>query len=226
LRVGRAAVIARQNVGRINTMKSNKKAKRSKRFTQQSSGSQKAPPYTRDLPGGSTKSPGHRALNAIILFHLVAIVSWAAPLNNPPVNLLKKLVRPYILWAGLDQSWDMFSPNPRSANSYLKAAVITRNHHLRTWNFPRAEQMNLLDRFREDRYRTFEELIALPKNSPLLPLIAAHIAGFYANPGDSPDKVMIIEYRSEMDPLRSDETEAVPSPNVLYDDYLENGPQL
>src|ERR1700741_5638284 len=53
------------------------------------------------------------AINAFLLFHILAISCWALPLNNPLISSFRQLVRPYFIWSGLFQSWDMFSPDPK-----------------------------------------------------------------------------------------------------------------
>src|ERR1700739_325298 len=53
------------------------------------------------------------AINAFFLFHILAISCWALPLNNPLISSFRQLVRPYFIWSGLFQSWDMFSPDPK-----------------------------------------------------------------------------------------------------------------
>jgi hypothetical protein len=161
------------------------------------------------------------ALSVVILFHVIAIVAWAIPVNIAPVTAIKGMVRPYILWTGLDQAWDMFSPNPRDVNTYIKAIVITQHHHPHVWEFPRMDQLSMQDRFFQDRSRAFQELIAAPKGQPLLPEVATHIARFFNDPADPPDKVVLIEFRNQIEPGDDEFVEQTPKPNVFYDDYVD-----
>jgi hypothetical protein len=159
-------------------------------------------------------------LSLFIAFHLFAIICWALPTEAAPIEWLRHLVRPYMLGVGLDQSWDMFSPNPRDANTSLKAVIITQNRHLKTYSFPSIVEPGIRERFLKDRMRAFQELIAAPKNTPLLPEVALHIAGYFNDPADRPDKVIIVEFRSDIRPQDGDAPPAA-TPRVLYDDHLE-----
>ena len=90
------------------------------------------------------ENPGFRrgAISIFILFNMVAIVSWAIPLNVAPLPQIKEIVRPYLLWTGLFQSWDFFAPNPRPVNSFIQAVAVTQDHRMRVFNFPRMEQLS------------------------------------------------------------------------------------
>ncbi|MGA9259313.1 MAG: hypothetical protein WBV98_22140, partial [Candidatus Sulfotelmatobacter sp.] len=77
------------------------------------------------------------AINLFLGFHILAITCWYVPLDTPLFSLGKNLVRPYFLWAGLFQSWDMFAPTPALANSYVEAIVVYKDGSRRIWSFPR-----------------------------------------------------------------------------------------
>ena len=99
------------------------------------------------------------AISIFILFNMIAILSWAIPLNVVPLPQIKEIVRPYLLWTGLFQSWDFFAPNPRPVNSYIQAVAVTQEHHMRVFNFTRMEQLSYGKRYREERYRKFVEVL-------------------------------------------------------------------
>src|SRR5215468_8727151 len=52
------------------------------------------------------------AINVFLAFHILAATCWSMPIDSPLI-LCKNLVRPYFLWAGLFQSWDMFAQFPK-----------------------------------------------------------------------------------------------------------------
>jgi hypothetical protein len=116
------------------------------------------------------------AINAFLIFHLIAIVGWSIPLANPLAEASKSFVRPYMIWSGLFQSWDMFSPAPKAVNSYLEAIVLYRDGNTRIWKFPRMEQLGLMDRYLRERYRKFAENLQEDKNASLWPDAARFIA--------------------------------------------------
>jgi hypothetical protein len=129
-----------------------------------------------------------------ILFHLVAIACWALPVNFWLTNGVRELVRPYMLWTGLFQSWDTFAPNPPTANGVVRAVVETRDHHMKVWAFPRMEQLGYGERYSKERYRKFSEVLLQPNNASILPDVARHIARLENDPADPPVKVILVEY--------------------------------
>ena len=165
----------------------------------------------------------HTAVSIFILFHLIAITCWAVPVNFSAVRELREIIRPYMLWTGLYQSWDMFAPNPKSINSYIKAVVFTQDRHMKVWTFPRMEQLSFRDRYPKERYRKFAEMLPDQKNEALWPGVAAHVARLFNNPIDPPDKVVLIEFRADIKPGVDESSAPVPEPNVFYEGYLEPG---
>jgi len=161
------------------------------------------------------------AISAFILFHLVVIACFAVP--TKALAGAKEMVLPYMRWSGLFQSWDMFAPDPQSVNSYLKAVVITKDRHIKVWSFPRMEELSLWQRFRQERYRKFAEVLPQQQFAPIWPDVARHIARFFNSQSDPPDKVLLIQFQSEIDPKAGKSAEPTPRPNVFYDDYLQPG---
>jgi hypothetical protein len=116
------------------------------------------------------------AINTFLIIHLLAIICWAVPFSDPLAGAFRNLIRPYFLWAGLFQSWDMFSPNPKSANSYVDAIVLYEDGNTRNWAFPRMELLNWKERYSKERYRKFVENVKDDANAPLWPDVARFIA--------------------------------------------------
>jgi hypothetical protein len=163
------------------------------------------------------------AISTFILFHLIVITCWAAPTNFWLVAGIRGLVRPYMLWSGLFQSWDTFAPNPPTVNSYVKAAVVTQHHHIHVWAFPRMEELSYSQRYRQERYRKFAEVMLQPNNAAILPDIAKHIARSFNSQTDPPERVLLVQYQTDIT-LGADETRnPTPKPFAFYDDYVPPG---
>ncbi|SRR5260370_24031110 len=64
-------------------------------------------------------------INIFLAFHLLAITCWCVPIDSPLIPLCRNLVRPYFLWAGLFQSWDMFAPVPKGPTPTSKRPLST-----------------------------------------------------------------------------------------------------
>jgi hypothetical protein len=182
---------------------------------------QRSQPDASRVKDGSISNRMAAILSVIILFHLVAIVCWTIPVNWPPVAQIRQFVRPYLLWTGLDQYWDMFSPNPPDTNFTLKAVVVTKQNHIHIWTFPHDPALSWPKRASLDRYRAFQELIVRPGSDPLMPELAQHIARSFYNPADPPKTVMIVEFASKIVPGQEESLQANPTPKVLYDDYVQ-----
>jgi hypothetical protein len=141
------------------------------------------------------------AISAFVLFHLIAIACWSSPIDSPLIDAVRRVVRPYMLWSGLFQAWNMFAPLPSSQNEYLQGIVITHDGHIHTWPFPRMEQLGLATRYSKERYRKFVENVTQGQNAPIWPDVAKHLASFYNNdPNNSPEIVMLVRYFSAIDP--------------------------
>ncbi len=160
------------------------------------------PPLPEIIGQGSTKTAKVRqiAISAFIMFHLLAIVCWCVPMNSPLLDVCRQLIRPYMLWSGLFQSWDTFAPQPKLENDYIQAAVITHDGHTNIWTFPQMEQLSFLQRYSKERYRKFSEAARETKNAALWPDVARHLARLYRSPGNPPEIVILIRYWSGIPP--------------------------
>jgi hypothetical protein len=134
------------------------------------------------------------AINLFLAFHIVAIACWCVPLNLPLFPLCRKIVRPYFLWAGLFQTWDMFAPTPWVSNSYVEAVVIYKDGSRQSWSFPRMEQLSITDRYFKERYRKFSEVLQIDQNDALWPDVARRIARLNSTPAN-PAKTIILMRR-------------------------------
>jgi hypothetical protein len=174
---------------------------------------------------GNSADPSFRqaAISIFIMFHLIAITSWAVPWNFSAVRDVKELVRPYMAWSGLYQSWDMFAPDPRAINSYVKAVVITQDRHMKVWTFPRMEELSFGERYQEERYRKFADVLPEQMNEALWRDAAIHVARLFESQADSPDKIVLIQFRADITPGQDESSEPVPKPNVFYEGYVDPG---
>lgn len=169
----------------------------------------------------NAETPGflRGAISIFILFNLIAITSWAVPLNYPPLREIKELVRPYLLWTGLFQSWDFFAPNPKPVNAYIEAVAVTQNRHMRVFDFPRMEQLSFSKRYREERYRKFAEVVCDPTYAALWPDVAKHVARSLNSATDPPQMIILMKFQT---PIKYGVTQAlpVPKPEFFYEYYV------
>jgi hypothetical protein len=169
------------------------------------------------LPESRWASAARLAINAFIIFHVVAIAMWCIPFNNAVFAQGRKIVRPYFLWAGLFQSWDMFSPTPWSINSYVDAIVIYHDGSRKTWSFPRTEQMTLTQSLFKERYRKFTENLQLEQNDVLWADVARRIARLNSTAENPVKTVILVQKWSPILPPADDAYQPQPwNQHVLY----------
>jgi hypothetical protein len=132
------------------------------------------------------------AINAFLIFHILAITCWCLPINSALILECREFVRPYFLWTGLFQSWDMFAPNPKSMNSYLEALIIYKDRSTEIWTFPRVQLLDLTERYYRERYRKFEEDVTENEHAGLWPDTARYVARLHRNGSTPPATVMLL----------------------------------
>jgi len=170
-----------------------------------------------NAPTKAPKSAKRIAINAFLIFHILAIACWCLPIDSPLISLCKDRVRPYFLWSGLFQSWDMFSPIPKAANTYIEATIVFKDGSRTTWTFPRMEQLSLTERYFKERYRKYAENLPRDENDALLPDAARYIARLNSTPSHPARTVMLIQKWSFIVP-RADGS-YIPEPwsqHILY----------
>jgi hypothetical protein len=156
-------------------------------------------------------------INLFLGFHILAIICWCVPLDLPLLASSKELIRPYFQWSGLFQSWNTFAPSPWRLNSYVEARLIYQDGSEKTWSFPRMEQLGLAQRYREERYRKFVEVLQDDANDALWPDVARRIAQLNSTPAQPVKTVMLIQEGSLI--VRSADGSYHPEPqeqHVLY----------
>ena len=176
------------------------------------------------VPNPETQGFLRGVISVFILFHLIAITCWALPVDISPMKQVKEIVRPYMIWSGLFQSWDLFAANPKSDNSYVEADVITRNRKKKVWAFPRMVKLGFGERYRKERYRKFAVALPQQSNAYLWSGVAQHIAGMYKSQTDPPQMVVLIEFQAFMKPGPRNAPEPILTPRIFYE-YSDVQPQ-
>jgi len=168
-------------------------------------------------PKGMRSKAKYAAINVFLVFHIVTIACWCIPIGSPLTLGVRQLVRPYFVWSGLFQSWDMFAPNPKTANSYVEAIVIYQDGSTELWSFPRMELMTLAQAYVKERYRKFEENLENDEFSALWPDAARYIARLKSNHASPPKTIMLVVRWSQILPPQSGSYDRGPwDANVFY----------
>jgi hypothetical protein len=153
---------------------------------------------------GQPPAPGRVArilISGFLAFNLFAIVAWCVPLESPLLSACRTAVRPYMLWTGLFQKWDMFAPEPSKLNCYVGAQVVFRDGHSALWSFPRMENLGIVDKYFKERYRRYaNDSIRRDMNAAAWPDAARRIARLNNSPSNPPVVVNLIRYWSGVPP--------------------------
>lgn len=141
------------------------------------------------------KSPDwRRALaNGFILFHLIALGAWGMPASGFR-NLIARPFEKYILKFGFWHVWDMFAPIPLKMNFDLDAKLEFRDGSVRLWQFPRMEELGMVERFRKERFRKWRERVRLDDYSVVWPDTCRYIARMHNNPTNPPTRISITRH--------------------------------
>jgi hypothetical protein len=170
------------------------------------------PQQTRWLQGAK-----RAAINIFLIFHMVAISAWCIPSTSALILRFRERIRPYMVWSGMFQSWDMFSPQPESANSYFEAIVIYKDGSSRLWPFPRMELLSLTRRYFKERYRKYEQNLQDRDDAALWPDAARYVARLNTNPSNPAQKVMLVIRWSDVIPPTPDKSDHGPwNVDVFY----------
>jgi hypothetical protein len=173
----------------------------------------------RNLPKrvGMLQRVKYVAINAFLIFHLIAIPCWCIPNTSPLIPICKNLVRPYFVWSGLFQSWDMFAPNPKSANSYMEAIILYKDRSSQLWSFPRMENLSLTQRYIKERYRKYEDNLQNNDNSELWPDAARRVARLNSDAANPAQSVLLVVRWSDIIPRTDGSYDRGPwDVNVFY----------
>lgn len=136
--------------------------------------------------------PLRLALTAFILFHIVAVLLWLTPVGTTSAEAARTFAANYVSWGGLGQNWGMFAPEPSNLNIYLSANITYQDGSQHTWDFPRMDQIDLVSRYYQERYRKFEEYAHLDSASGMWPDLAVWIARQNnPEPGNPPVRVQL-----------------------------------
>jgi hypothetical protein len=132
------------------------------------------------------------AINIFLVFHILAIACWALPTSNAFVITCRNAIRPYMVWSGLFQSWDMFSPVPKVTNAYVEAVIVYRDGSTGMWSFPRMDLLSATEKYSQERYRKFVEVLLDDRNSALWPDVARYVARMPDVRGRDPQKILLV----------------------------------
>ncbi|MBI3893013.1 MAG: hypothetical protein HY303_15955 [Candidatus Wallbacteria bacterium] len=172
-------------------------------------------------------SPWLKALlSGWLAWHLMAIALAAIPLPEPARARLLPLVKPYLLWTGCWELWDMFAPNPPDWNTRLEAVVTFQDGSQSTFDFARPELLPPARRFLEQLQRQWKDRLLRPEYAAALPDAAQYVARLHAAGSRRPVRVRLRRISVSIPPPEAAAVPEKPRAEDLYTLELPAGEAL
>ena len=179
-----------------------------------------------------------------VLFHLVAITTWALP--NPPSAVDSGKVTPagtqwipywnkkfiksfppltvYLMTTGFWQYWDMFAPDPAQTDTWGDAEVVFQDGTTKHYQYPRMFLLPVHEKHVKERYRKFFERAGSDDYNYLWSSFGFRIATQFDNPKNPPVRVKLFRHwRPVAHPGQAQKQDY---DSYMYYDYVVNQKQL
>jgi hypothetical protein len=120
---------------------------------------------------------GRTILSIGLVVVLASVLVWNLPQDLAVRERLAPIVQPVVNPLGLNQRWELFSPDPSRTSVEVTAEVAYADGSVRTYRFPDGEPF--FGALREYRWRKLERRVRLDSRRDLWGRTAAWIAGRY-----------------------------------------------
>ncbi len=95
-------------------------------------------------------------LSVVSISFVFITAFWLAPDKEAIGALKKRIIDPirifWLFW-GLEQNWALFSPTIREINYHTIGVVTLKDGSKLIWEPPRMDKLNLVERFRQEKFR-------------------------------------------------------------------------
>ncbi|MFM1996815.1 MAG: hypothetical protein RLZZ111_1202 [Planctomycetota bacterium] len=138
----------------------------------------------------------------VVAAYAVAAVSWTLPSEIfPPKPLLDRVAGGPLLFLGLWQSWDMFSPDPRTQDICVEVVCVDRDGTRRPWMLTDMIAMDYPERWRKDRWRKyFNDHLRLDAGRDLWQPFAAYAVRRLREEGHDPVRIELVRWWRDCEP--------------------------
>lgn len=127
------------------------------------------------IPRSKLRVP-RAVISAFVLFYVGCLWVWLQPNSVWRDNVLTP-VKPLIMFLGLWQNYQVFSPDPRLVNVFLDAEVTYADGTTSIWKYPRMEQFGPVEKMVKERYRKLGlDYLNWDVNKKLWPEFALYVA--------------------------------------------------
>lgn len=160
-------------------------------------------------------------VDAFIVAYLVVAWCWWLPSET----LGHRLIQPFagwLIWAGFEQSWSMFTPDPPQADHDLQAVIRRHSGRGVSWEPPSMREQSRWRAFVTFRYREYVSSILTEEAESCQPALIDYLLRKYDLDGDPPVEVVLLCRRSPVPGPGSDRPSGAPDIFVVYSQRVED----
>lgn len=147
-----------------------------------------------------------QSIFTIVFIFITAL--WLSPDKAPTTVIKKTIVEPikvfWLFW-GLEQNWALFSPVIKDINYHTVGVLTRRDGSNEIWEVPRMDKLNLLERFRLEKYRKWSiDSLPWPDHKQFWPYIARYVGRQKFTEKNPPAKLTLLLFWTKIpSPLTS-----------------------
>lgn len=147
------------------------------------------------------------ALGRVVISLFLTITVFSIVIWNMPDSYIRAtvqpIVTPYVMIAGLDQSWRIFAPQPRLTSLFIHARIEYDDGSESRWDLPAGD---VIGPYRSYRWRKWADQARQDDNSEMWEPTARYLASLHATGGRTPIRVTLVRTWADVPGLRSGET--------------------
>lgn len=133
-------------------------------------------------------------ISVFICFYFYAVGLWLMAPSLIRDGMVQP-IEPFILYTGLWQSYNIFSPDPRAVNLDLEALITFPDNSTLVWQYPRMERLGLFERAQKERFRKYGyDHLNQDSESILWPDFARYVARRFDKPNHRPVLVKLVRH--------------------------------
>ncbi|MBX3135325.1 hypothetical protein KF707_03745 [Candidatus Obscuribacterales bacterium] len=155
------------------------------------------------------KDPGTRRFFEVLqtiatIIFLVVTAFWLTPDKAPSAVLKQVIVNPiktfWLFW-GLEQNWALFSPIIKDINYHTVGIITRQDGSNEIWEAPRMDKLDLLERFRQEKYRKWSiDSLPWPDHKEFWPYIARYVGRQKYRADNPPAKFTLLLFWTKIPP--------------------------
>jgi hypothetical protein len=143
--------------------------------------------------------PGRRVISLVLAITLISIIVWIMP-SSFLRSTLQPIVAPYVLAAGLNQSWHLFAPDPRQTSREVHARIEYDDGSESRWELPGGK---VIGPYRSYRWRKWADQVRQDARSAMWEPTARYLASLHTADGRTPTRVTLVRTWADVPALGS-----------------------